>query len=154
MKRFKFKKLPKTILPSKHTQNQLYNCQRPHGLIFSTYKSLITGKDTIKSDVMVDVDDFNAISVIDNFNKEIVGWMLYAKGAIYGQYDGYQTMYYVKPFYRGLGLGTKLFDIVAELGINDNKPVWVYPSNDNKWFFKKMKIKYPKLNLQNIYKIR
>lgn len=153
-KRFKIEKLPKKELPDTKILNQLKQCQRKHGLIYSTYKSLILKKDTINSDILFDkINNFNAYCIKDTFkNDEIVSWCIYIKGEIENN-RGIQSMYFTRPLYRGLGLGSLLFSKVVNYAKKSGLPIWIYPYNDNKWFFRKIKNKYKNIIIENIYKI-
>lgn len=152
--RFKISKLPKLKLPSQYILNQLKQCQRKGGLIYSTYKSLIQNKETINTDILFEeIKDFGAFYIKDTFKKdEIVSWCLYINGRIDNKY-GIQTMYFTRPFYRGLGLGTILFSKIVDYSKKINLPIWVYPYNDNKWFFRKLKNHFKDIKIKNIYKI-
>lgn len=153
MKRFKIIKLPKRKLPSNIILNQLKQCQRKGGLIFSTYKALVSNKETLNTDIVFEnINDFGGYYIIDKYKKdEIVSWCIFINGKINNK-QGIQTMYFTRPFYRGLGLGTMLFDKIVKYTLVNNLIIWVYPYNDNKWFFRKLKNNFKNIKIENIYK--
>jgi len=153
--RFKIHKLPKGKLPSAFILNQLKTCKRPRGLIFSTYKSLVLKKNELKSDVIFDkIINFGAYYIEDTFrNHKVVGWCIYIKGVINDEI-GIQSMYFTRPLYRGLGLGTWLFSKVINYARRLKLPIWIYPDKDNSWFFRKIRNKYKTVRIENIYKIQ
>lgn len=158
--KYKVIKLPKYEYPEPRILRQLSRMHVTEGLIYDTYKALVE-KQAVSyknEDIIFDiVKSHYAFYIIDKNNPEtIAAWGLVIKGS-YSEDPKKNYIvghYYTREKFRGEGLGTILFKESIKISKrNSNCPILVYPCNSNKWYFRKMKDRFPDANIQNVYKV-
>lgn len=157
---YKVIKLPKYEYPADNIRRQLSRMHLKQGLMYDTYKALTENLAVSydNEDIIFDnVKNHYPFYIVDtNKPDTIVAWGLAIKGS-YSEnpHQNYiVSHYYTKDSYRGCGLGTILFNEVYKISKrNSNCPILVYPCNGNKWYFRKMKDRFPDANIQNVYKV-
>ena len=157
---YKVIKLPKYEYPADNIRRQLSRMHLKQGLMYDTYKAL-TENLTVSYDnediIFDNVKNHYPFYIVDTDKPDtIVAWGLAIKGSYSEnpQQNYIVSHYYTKDKYRGCGLGTILFNEVYKISKrNSNCPILVYPCNGNKWYFRKMKDRFPDANIQNVYKV-
>lgn len=157
---FKVIKLPKYEYPADNIRRQLSRMHLKQGLMYDTYKALTENLKVSydNEDIIFDnVKNHYPFYIIDtNKPDTIVAWGLAIKGSYSEnpQQNYIVSHYFTRDKYRGCGLGTILFNEVYKISKrNNNCPILVYPCNGNKWYFRKMKDRFPDANIQNVYKV-
>ena len=157
-KEFQLIYLPKKEFPDPKIQRQLARMHVEEGLIYDTYRACIDGtREYRNEDIIFDkVLNHWAFYIIEKQKPEkVIAWGIVIKGRYTGKNQDYIVgHYFTRPKYRGYGLGTMLFKESVKISHkNKDCPILVYPCNSNKWYFKKMKDRFPEANVQNVYKV-
>jgi len=164
------KYLKSNSYPNKKIYNQIVRLHKPNGGInVATWKfcTMIAAALKKKENVFSVKEPYNADMFFDEYydhytfyirdkkTKKILSWALVVLGKF--KYDdelNASIQFYSRPNIRGQGLGSAMFkEAIRIADIENVKNCFYYPSNDNKWFFHKMKKYVPKnIIMQNVYR--
>lgn len=167
-----FKHIKQDTFPEDNIYRQICRLRRKNGGInVGTWKyctkvakaineggTILDVNETTTSDMIFDTyKDHYAFYIKDEDSNKVLGWGLLVLGTFDYNPDKIlgAIQFYSRPNIRGAGIGSKLFEEAIRIAeIEHCEACFYYGSNDNKFFFSKMRKKYvPKtMKLVNIYR--